>query len=216
VLTKTNDLLIKQSHLKVNEIQNTEITTNINDEVENNATISISFSSLFKIGFTRNYLQTIGLLIAFSFQIIDQIQDAFYTDDEEGLLEHIVSVDTYDKFGYFVGIFLLLGLILFIIIFNLIRTIVTYYNYKINLKNNQLIVSFGLTDSHIIAVPSNRVQLLKIQQNYFQKLMNLFEVKIKQIESDEDNKKKKGLVVPGANFNEVSKIFHVIFNTSLT
>src|SRR5690606_34930520 len=51
--------------------------------------------------------------------------------------------------------------------------------------------------------------------NYFQKLMNLFEVKIQQIESSE-KKKKKGLVVPGANRAEANKIFRVIYEQDAT
>src|SRR5690554_7723417 len=45
--------------------------------------------------------------------------------------------------------------------------------------------------------------------------MNLFEVKIKQIESNENNKQKKGLVVPGANRSELGRIFYVIYQTDL-
>src|SRR5690606_33962268 len=73
----------------------------------------------------------------------------------------------------------------------------------------------GLTDSHLISVPSNKVQMFQFQQNYFQKLMNLFEIKIKQVESNEENKKKKGLIIPGANYLELSQLFHVIFNNGL-
>src|SRR5690554_6463752 len=39
--------------------------------------IVIGLSSLIKIGLTRNYLQTFGLLVAFSFQIIEQLRSFF-------------------------------------------------------------------------------------------------------------------------------------------
>src|SRR5690606_26135301 len=45
--------------------------------------ITISLPSLIKIGLTRNYLQTFGLMIAFSFQIIDQAKDFLFPDEDE-------------------------------------------------------------------------------------------------------------------------------------
>ena len=175
--------------------------------------IKISLSSLIKIGLTRNYLQTFGLLVAFSFQIIDQLQDFFYKDDAS-VYDDIFEA-SYDEYLGLVGIALFFGLIAVVVIFNLARTLLTYYNYQIHLKDKHLTASYGLTDSHIISVPANKVQMFQFQQNYFQKLMNLFEVKIKQVESNEDNKKKKGLIIPGANYLELNTLFNVIFSNNL-
>lgn len=176
--------------------------------------IKISLISLIKIGLTRNYLQTFGLLIAFSFQIIDQLQDFFYKDDAS-VYDDIFEA-SYDEYLGLVGVAIFFGLIALVVIFNLARTLLTYYNYQINLKDKHLTASYGLTDSHIISVPANKVQMFQFQQNYFQKLMNLFEVKIKQVESNEDNKKKKGLIIPGANHLELNTLFNVIFGRNLS
>lgn len=193
-------------------LNDTKVDEENNSYVRNNK-ISIGFTSLFKIGLTRNYLQTFGLLIAFSYQIVDQLESVFY-EKEESIYDDIYSKTSEFQIG-FLWIGLILGLILFVVLFNLLRTLLTYYNYQIQLKNKQLSVSFGLTDSHIISVPSNKVQLFQFQQNYFQRLMNLFEVKIKQVESNEGNKKKKGLIVPGANYHELNALFGVIYSKSL-
>ena len=175
--------------------------------------IKISLISLIKIGLTRNYLQTFGLLIAFSFQIIDQLQDFFYKDDAS-VYDDIFEA-SYDQYLGLVGVAIFFGLIALVVIFNLARTLLTYYNYQINLKDKHLTASYGLTDSHIISVPANKVQMFQFQQNYFQKLMNLFEVKIKQVESNEDNQKKKGLIIPGTNYLELNALFNVIFSNNL-
>ncbi len=199
---------------------NQESTTILSDENQQviiedqpNDKIKISLISLIKIGLTRNYLQTFGLLIAFSFQIIDQLQDFFYKDDAS-VYDDIFEA-SYDQYLGLVGVALFFGLIALVVIFNLARTLLTYYNYQINLKDKHLTASYGLTDSHIISVPANKVQMFQFQQNYFQKLMNLFEVKIKQVESNEDNKKKKGLIIPGANYLELNTLFNVIFSNNL-
>ncbi len=200
---------------------NQESTTILSAEkdeliIENQSTnkIKISLSSLIKIGLTRNYLQTFGLLIAFSFQIIDQLQDFFYEDDVS-VYDDIFQA-SYQNYLGLICVAIFFGLIAFVVIFNLARTLLTYYNYQIHLKDKHLTASYGLTDSHIISVPANKVQMFQFQQNYFQKLMNLFEIKIKQVESNEDNKKKKGLIIPGANFLELNTLFNVIFDNDLT
>lgn len=176
--------------------------------------ITIGFPSLVKIGLTRNYLQTFGLLIAFSFQIIDQVQDFFYKGQDHSVYDDISNI-SYRQYIGIIGVSLILGLMLFVVLFNLIRTLLTYYNYKIVIKEKQLTVSYGLTDSHIVSVPSAKVQMFQFQQNYFQKVMNLHEVKIKQVESDEENKKKKGIIIPGADRRELQNIFKVVFDTDL-
>ena len=199
---------------------NQESTTILSDENQQviiedqpNDKIKISLISLIKIGLTRNYLQTFGLLIAFSFQIIDQLQDFFYKDDAS-VYDDLFEA-SYDQYLGLVGVAIFFGLIALVVIFNLARTLLTYFNYQINLKDKHLTASYGLTDSHIISVPANKVQMFQFQQNYFQKLMNLFEVKIKQVESNENNQKKKGLIIPGANYLELNTLFNVIFSANL-
>lgn len=177
-------------------------------------TIKISISSLVKIGITRNYIQTFGILLAFSFQIIDQIQDLFYDKDENSVYEEISKVSS-EKYLGILGVVIVLGVILIVITFNLVRTIITYYNYQLQLKNGQISASYGLTDSHLISVPSNKVQLFTYQQNYFQRIMNLFEIKIKQVDSSEDDKRKKGLLIPGANFQELNEIFEIVYRKKI-
>src|SRR5690606_37677004 len=71
--------------------------------------IKISLISLIKIGLTRNYLQTFGLLVAFSFQIIDQLQDFFYKDDAS-VYDDIFEA-SYDEYLGLFGIALFFGLI---------------------------------------------------------------------------------------------------------
>ena len=134
-------------------------------------------SSLIKIGLTRNYLQTFALLFAFSFQIMDQLRSFLsYDIDDENTTRYneMFQASQLEQLGLLLILMFIIGIVIFVVVFNLARTLLTYYNYQIQLKNKQLTVSYGLTDSHIIAVPSNKVQIFQVQQNYFQKLMNLF------------------------------------------
>lgn len=224
VLTNTHTGLVidKESELSAfsNVVENVTVQDSVSTvkKTETTENIKIGLSSLIKIGLTRNYLQTFALLFAFSFQIIDQLRSFLsYDIDDENTTRYneMFQASQLEQLGLLLILMFIIGIVIFVVVFNLARTLLTYYNYQIQLKNKQLTVSYGLTDSHIIAVPSNKVQIFQVQQNYFQKLMNLFEVKIKQIESKENNKKKKGLIVPGANQQELKKIFNVIYQKQI-
>lgn len=212
ILTNTEESF-KSSERTVFQEELQQITQNKIIE-ESGEVIHVSLMSLIKIGVTRNYLQTFGLLLAFSFQIIDQIQDFFYKEGQHSVYEDIFTTP-YQQYINLMGVLFAFGLILFVVIFNLLRTLIAFYNYQIIIKKKRLTVSYGLTDSHIISVPSNKVQMFQFQQNYFQKLMNLYEIKIKLVASEEENSKKKGLVIPGADYSELSKIFTVIFSKKI-
>ncbi|WP_203967414.1 PH domain-containing protein [Capnocytophaga stomatis] len=203
------DILTEKQILS--EIRKDRITDENLEANDNFTSLRISILTLFKIGITQNYLYTLSLMFAFSYQIIDFITDIFYekrSDFVNQISEFSNTIST-----IFFWIFFLFILILFVIIFNLIRTLLTYYNYEIQIKNNRLLASYGLINSHIVAVPPKKVQMIHFQQNYFQKLMNLFEMRISQIDSSENKEKKtQGLLIPGINYLEMSKLFQFVYN----
>ncbi|ATA74968.1 PH domain-containing protein [Capnocytophaga sp. H2931] len=173
--------------------------------------LKISILTLFKIGITQNYFYTLSLMFAFSYQIIDFITDTFY-EKRSDFIDQLSGFSNANSTILFWIIFLFI-LIVFVISFNLIRTLLTYYNYKIEIKNDRLLASYGLINSHIVAVPPKKVQMIHFQQNYFQKLMNLFEMRISQIDSSKnEEKKRQGLVIPGINALEMRKLFRFIYD----
>src|SRR5690606_31183991 len=204
--------------LMINSIESQSINENLLPKISATEKIVIGLPSLIKIGLTRNYLQTFALLLAFSFQIMDQVRSFLSYDvyeEDTSRYEELFQTSNFEQVGGALILLFILGMILFVVLCILGRTLLTHYTHQIQLQPQHLTVSYGLTDSHISAVPSNKEQLCQVQQNYFQRIMNLFEVKIKQIESSENNKKKKGLIVPGADKTELKKIFDVIYQSNL-
>ena len=192
-----------------------DIVTDENLEVNENFTsLKISILTLFKIGITRNYLYTLSLMFAFSYQIIDFVTDTFY-EKRSDFIDQLSGFSNANSTVFSWVIFLFI-LIVFVVIFNLIRTLLTYYNYEIQIKNNRLLASYGFINSHIIAVPPKKVQMIHFQQNYFQKLMNLFEVKIVQIFSKQKSDGGVGgLSIPGVNHKEMNNLFRFIYDKDL-
>ncbi|GIM49909.1 hypothetical protein CAPN003_13610 [Capnocytophaga stomatis] len=70
------DILTEKQILS--EIRKDRITDENLEANDNFTSLRISILTLFKIGITQNYLYTLSLMFAFSYQIIDFITDIFY------------------------------------------------------------------------------------------------------------------------------------------
>lgn len=176
--------------------------------------IEISLSSLVKVGITRNYLQTFSLLFVILIQVVEKIQDYYREDD----------INVYSQFGDYAEKnislmllpFFIIGIFLLVLIINLVRTLLKYYNYKIDVVHRKLFISYGLFETKNTIIKSQRVQILKITQNYFQKLFNVLMLKILQTDSDENTTKKGiGIDIPGVNSLEKEAILEQIFKKEI-
>jgi putative membrane protein len=170
--------------------------------------IKISFLSLLKVGITSNYIKTFSLILAFFITIYENTKNVLSESDFEVQSQNIDSY--FEKSTLIVPIvFLLLSLILII---NLIRVVFKYFDYKIIKQNKSLLLSFGLLSTRSTIIKSDKVQLVTITSNYFQKKMNILELKIKQATSGEKEEKKALIEIPGCNNAEKEAILSLLYN----
>lgn len=204
------ELIVKDYSQKEDDVAEYQKTT----EKKPKKFVEISVSSLIKVGITRNYLQTFSLLFLILIQVVEKIQD-YYRGDE---------INVYSEFGNYaeknISLMLLpffaIGIILLVLIINLVRTLLKYYNYKIDVVNRKLFISYGLFETKNTIIKSQRVQILKITQNYFQKLFNVLMLKILQTDSEQNTTKKGvGIDIPGVNESEKEAIINQIFNKEI-
>ena len=182
---------------------------NITDETYKK--VAISLGSLIKIGLTRHYIQTFLLILLLLFQLIEKVDD-YYTKDDQSLYSEVMDYTAANMTGFLIVIGVVISLVIVILV-NLTRTILKYYNYKISLENDSLLISYGLLETKNIIVRPPRVQFVKISQNYFQKLLNVLELKILQSDSDKGDKKKGiGIDIPGVSPAEKEVVLQQIFN----
>lgn len=176
--------------------------------------IEISFSSLVKIGLTRNYLQTFSLLLVLFFQILDKVRD-YYQEDDQNVISNFGEY-LEQNFTLVILPFVLLVFFVVVLIINLIRTLLKYYNYKIHVVNQKLFISYGLFETKNTIIKPQRVQILKITQNFFQKKLNVLMIKILQTDSEENTSKKGiGIDIPGVNQREKNEIINQILNKEI-
>ena len=182
----------------------------ISEEYENAAQpfISIGFLSLLKVGITSNYIRSIGLLLAFfvtTYDYIVRFSNQGFIDEDK--------FSNYLDAGFlmrFTGILivLILGAILVI---NVFRVIIKYFNYQITKQSGSLLLSFGLFNTKSTIIKPEKVQVISVTQNFFQKKFDILELKIKQATSGEKEERKQAIEIPGCNQNEHLAILKLLF-----
>lgn len=205
--------LALKARLLENEKKKESIFENIKDEVttpvlDEKPFVKISFLSLLKVGITSNYVRSIGFLIAFFVTIYENFRRFSENSDfdEENFNQY------FNKELLLQSFFSLVFLLLFVILaINVIRVIFKYFNFEIAKQNGSLLLSFGLLNTKSTIVKPEKVQITTITQNYFQKKMNILEMKIKQATSGEKEERKSAIDIPGCNNRERDAIFKLLF-----
>jgi putative membrane protein len=170
--------------------------------------INISFLSLIKIGITSNYIRSLGLLLAFFFTLYDNLMrfssQGYISEDQfSGYINRALVMQS-------IGIFILI-LIAAILVLNVIRTVVRYFGYTITRQKGSLLMSFGLFNTKSTIIKPEKVQIVSYTRNYFQKKMDILELKIKQATAGEKEERKQAVEIPGCNSAERDAVLKLLF-----
>lgn len=174
--------------------------------------IKISFLTLLKVGITSNYLKSLGLLLLFVSTIIENANHFF----EEDLLgdERLDEYNYFDTADIFKGILMLMVLLFSVVlIINLFRVVFKYFDYKISKQKGSLLLSFGLLNTKSTIIKPEKVQVTTVTRNYFQKKMDILEIKIKQATSGGPEEKKSAIEIPGCSEVERDQILKLLFKS---
>lgn len=180
----------------------------------NSRTIHINFLTLVKTGITSKYVETFGWLFI--------VLNTLWENSKQIQIED--KIDT-TKIGNYFNFNSVLSLALFGLVFtfvliitiNLVRTIIQYFNFSITKNRNSLLLSYGLFTTKKTIINPIKVQLFKISQNYFQKKLDIQNLRIEQASSDDGSKQKKKdrIEIPGCSQVVKNQIFDFIFTKEL-
>ncbi|RZJ71013.1 PH domain-containing protein [Flavobacterium sp.] len=171
--------------------------------------IKISFLSLFKYGITSNYLRTMGLLFAFFWTIYENIHRALQSTSYDPNLERYFE----ESIAFTTGMIFVMILLLSILIINVIRVMLRYFGYSISRQKGSLLLSFGLINTKSTILKPEKVQITTVSQNYFQKKMDILELRIKQATSGAAESKQTAIEIPGVNAIERDSIHKLLFGS---
>lgn len=172
--------------------------------------VKISFPSLIKMGLTSRYIESFLLLLAFLSAIYNNIKDIWWNESESQLQQLIGSL-----LGFQAIIFLIITLFVVTVIYNLIRTLLSFYDLTITKSGSSLNISYGLFNSKSTIIHPQKVQKISFLQNYLQKKMDLYELCIQQPSSDVHTDKKAKIQMPGCNSHELQGIIKFILSKDI-
>lgn len=201
--------------LKERLMQDAAGKNSIEDTEENNLHskeipfITVSFASLLKTGITSNYVRSFGILLAFfisTFQHLDEYLT--YSDTKDNFISEYFNTEFLLRFIAFI-IFLIL---VFTLVINLVRTILRFYNFKVVKQQNSLLLSHGLINTRNTIIRPDKVQMVTVGRNYFQKKFDVNDVKIRQASDLEQSKDraKMSTEIPGVNQTEKNALLEFL------
>lgn len=198
----------EKSKTVIDGVNDNEVT----ESKEEKVFIEISFISLLKTGVTSNYARSFALLFAFVITVYQNIED--YVDasgyNADPLEEYMNSAVLFRFIG-----FIILAIIVLTLLVNLSRTILKFFNYKITRQQNSLLLSFGLLNTRNTIIRPERVQMVTVRRNYFQKKIDIQDIKIKQTSNSEGNSKeqqKLAIEIPGCSENEKDALLQFLLS----
>jgi putative membrane protein len=171
--------------------------------------INISFLSLLKVGITSNYVKSLSLLLLFFITASDYINKFTGRD-----VLNDQNIENYVDKNLVLQTFLIAIVFLFctVLIINVVRIVFRYFDYKIAKQKGSLLLSFGLLNTKSTIVKPEKVQITTVSRNYFQKKMNILELKIKQATGGEREQRESAIEIPGCNEKEQNEILKLLFH----
>lgn len=203
-LALKSQLLENESRNKVGVEEDLQITEEVTQPF-----IKISFLSLLKVGFTSNYMKSFGLIMAFFVTIYENFRKLAENNAiDSTTIDSYLNQATMMQFSlYLVGL-----MIAGILIINLLRTVVKYFDFQMMRKSGSILLSYGLINKKSTILRPQRVQITAITRNFFQKKLNVAEIKIKQAGGGDTKHRHSIIEIPGCDQAEQNAIMTLLFN----
>ena len=192
------------------QVQTNELRADENEKTNSSEPfLKISLLSLLKMGITSNYVKSFSLLLIFFFTLLDYVEKLFGKE-----LYNQRTIENYVNFELLLqSIFVLFFIfIVLIVVVNLTRLLIKYFDYTINKQKGSLLISYGLINTNSTIVKPEKVQITSVSRNYFQKKLNVLELRIKQATQGDQEERRSRIDIPGCNEMEKNAVLSLIFS----
>ena len=180
-----------------NDLQ-VEETAGIAEEV----ILKLTPSDLMRIGISQNHLRAGLIIIAFGFQIFQQIQDMFKEKAEEYSSEFIglISASNWALVTFLIVFFLFVS-----VVFSLLRTVLKYFDFKLTRNEGTYRIESGLLNKRNVIIPHGKVQELKWETSPLKRFFGIYNLVFKQAVSDQ-NRRQQLVDAPGCLSTHLEKL----------
>jgi putative membrane protein len=157
--------------------------------------LKLTPTDLLKIGISQNHIRAGLIILAFGFQIFNQIQDLF-----KEKAEHYSStfIEFMSNSNWALVTFMVVFFLLVSIIFSLLRTVLKYFDFKLLKKENTYRIESGLINKRNVIIPHQKVQELNWETGPLKKIFGIYHLVFKQAVSGQNRRQQQQLVdAPG-------------------
>ena len=179
---------------------------------ETEASFNIDLKTLIKSGLTTRYFETLSLIIGGLFLAL-QLLDDYNLSFASNLTDIVKEAD----YSYGLISSLVLGVIATVLLTNLITTVMKFYKYKATRSSKNLEIKYGLIKTKSVLLSPQKVQQFKTTQNWFQKMLNILDIKINQASSEVSSIKEaqNNVKVPGCTLVQKQVLFDFIYGKAV-
>ena len=205
-----SDLLIKarKEAVEAEEVPGEPGTT---EEKEILWTHRLSFTDLFKIGISSNYLRGLTLILVFFSTLYNELKP-FAEDYSEGLDERLQEIPSLlGSAGIILAVVIVVLLLSMLI--TVLEVFIKYFNLKLQQSRSSLELEMGLKTNTRVSIQPKRIQLLQVTTNPVQKWLDLHEARF-SLASSENSLEKSKIKVPGLGEKTVEKIKSFLYADS--
>lgn len=210
---------LKLELIKQRDTELSQEEVSLASDTPNEAVLNVSLLTLIKVGLTSKYLETFAVILVFFNTIYENLGNLLseylpnYIPDE-------TTIDTYTSSFYIAKTiaFSFAFIVALVLLVNLIRTVVTYFGFEVAKQNNSLLLNYGLFTTKNTLLNPNKVQVLKLSQNYIQKKLGIINIKIQQASASDNPKavKDSRIEVPGCNEAQQNQILQFIYKDTFS
>ncbi len=155
---------------------------------------SLSLKDLLKVSITQNHIRSGGLIFAFGWWILSQLEDVGM--DVEEVLKELFQRATVPKF--YTVLFVLAALIIASLIISVARTVIKYYDLCLWRSGDKYRLVSGLFTRKETAAIDQKIQLMEWSNNPLKRLYNHFDMRLKQA-SSATVRSRKAIAIPGCS-----------------
>ena len=182
-----------QNQLRSGEFKKDALDTDSKNEIAEEVILKLTPNDLLRIGISQNHLRTGLIIIAFGFQIFQQIQDLFKEKADEYSNEFIGFIS---NSNLALIIFLIVFFTIISILFSLFRTMLKYFDFTMVKKEGAYHIESGLINKRNVTIPLDKVQELNWKTDPIKKLFGIYHLVFKQAVSGQ-NRREQLVDAPG-------------------
>lgn len=164
-----------------------------NEDIPEKLILQLTPPDLLKIGISQNHLRTALIIIAFGFQIFQQVQDMFADKAEEYSNEFL---DFMSNSNWALITFLAIFFLAISIAYSLFSTVFKYFDFKLLKKGDAYRIESGLLNKRNVVMPLNKVQELNWETGPIKQLFSIYNLVFKQAVSGQ-NRRQQVVDAPG-------------------